>query len=76
MEEIGDIKFLEIKIDSVEKCSVRINVKTVDSRIRQSRRRRQRRRRKRFGTAISGGVLVRFPGDSGAVDARFEADEA
>lgn len=75
MEEIGDIKFLEIKIDGVEKCSVRINMKTVDSRIRQSWRRR-RRRRNRLGPAIGGGVFVRFPGDSGAVYGRFEADEA
>ena len=69
MEEIGDIKLLEIEIDGVEKCSVSINVKTVDSRIRKSRR--WRGRRNRLGAAISGGVFIGFPGDSGAVDGGF-----
>lgn len=76
VEEIGDIKFLEVEIDGIKKRSVCVYVKSVDPRMRQSRRRRSLRRQgNRLAPAIGGGVFVRFPGDSGSVDRRFEADE-
>lgn len=73
MEEIGNVTHLEVKVYGVNKRPVRVNMKPVDSRVRQPRPRKRRfhRRDPLVPAADGGGEDILLGGGR-----RWQADEA